>query len=76
MGRRTTIIEGLEMGILHETVSEIECEIYIGSDRVIRVNVDGICFVRIRLDDKAQLVVINGMRECEGIVVEPVTRGE
>lgn len=43
--------------LMVDRVSYEELEIFVGSDKVVRINVDGVCAMRIRVEDFQKIVI-------------------
>ena len=47
----------LNSGQLEEKYADLELDVCVGRDRIVRVNVDGECVLRIRLGPKVKVVI-------------------
>lgn len=55
---------------MNDHLAEKQLEIVIGSDRIIRINIDGTCVLRVRLEPGAEYVIDN-----RGATLEPKHAG-
>lgn len=53
--------------ILHQQdfQAETEAEVAVGSGRIVRINIDGVCVLRIRMKERSRFVYHNDINEIE-----------
>ena len=69
VGQQEDNMVAISTDILHEQNFEAskEAECYVGADSIMRINIDGVCALRIRLKDGCSVVYRNDTTEVEDL---------